>query len=205
MAEVPRPKHRSRDIVVGTLPKVTPAAEFLSTLKTLSGGTVPEEHRRGALPRPACVRVRSWSRTHSDPILQEMPPMPMQPAKKAFDLGVIVADVARSKAFYVDLLGLQQLDVVPIPFGTLHRLGFGDAFVKLIATTKVPPPGEEKLTAQLGYRYLTFAVANIEAVMAECTQAEVPVVMPLQELRPGVRIAMVRDPDGNIVEFLQMD
>jgi catechol 2,3-dioxygenase-like lactoylglutathione lyase family enzyme len=27
--------------------------------------------------------------------------------------------------------------------------------------------------------------------------------LPEKELRPGVRIAMVKDPDGNIVEFVE--
>ena len=33
--------------------------------------------------------------------------------------------------------------------------------------------------------------------------AEVPVIIPVTELRPGIRVAMVADPDGNWVEFLE--
>jgi predicted enzyme related to lactoylglutathione lyase len=37
-----------------------------------------------------------------------------------------------------------------------------------------------------------------------CTELGVTVVWPEREIRPGVRIAMVADPDGNWVEFLQV-
>jgi catechol 2,3-dioxygenase-like lactoylglutathione lyase family enzyme len=46
-------------------------------------------------------------------------------------------------------------------------------------------------------------VLNIDEVCDECTKAGLKFDIPKQELMPGVTIAMVRDPDGNVVEFVQ--
>jgi len=46
-------------------------------------------------------------------------------------------------------------------------------------------------------------VTNLEALVDSLKAAEVSVIIPVTELRPGIRIAMVADPDGNWVEFLE--
>ncbi|MGD9603688.1 MAG: VOC family protein [Gammaproteobacteria bacterium] len=129
--------------------------------------------------------------------------MGMKPAKNALDLGILCRDIQKSLAFYLDVLGLQKIGELPIPFGHMYRLAFGDSFVKLVDPKKIPPAGEIGLTKALGYRYITFQVSNIDEICAECERAGVPFEMPKQELMPGVTIAMVRDPDGNVVEFVQ--
>ena len=39
-------------------------------------------------------------------------------------------------------------------------------------------------------------------MVAACEEAGVKVIVPVSEIRPGVTIAMVTDPDGNVVEFV---
>lgn len=129
--------------------------------------------------------------------------MGMQAAKKAIDIGIVVKDIAASLAFYVGVLGLSKIGELPLPFGTMHRLAFGDSFVKLVDPKHVPPAGQLGLAKALGIRYVTFQIANIDEVYAACERAGAPIEMPKQELMPGVTIAMVRDPDGNVVEFVQ--
>ncbi|MCK9993809.1 MAG: hypothetical protein Dbin4_02329 [Alphaproteobacteria bacterium] len=129
--------------------------------------------------------------------------MGMQAAKNSLDLGIIVKDITASLAFYVDVLGLKNIETLPTGFGKLHRLAFGDSFVKLIDPKKVPEAGPAGMTAQLGFRYLTFQISNIDEICAACEKAGAVFEMKKQELRPGVIIAMVRDPDGNVVEFVQ--
>jgi catechol 2,3-dioxygenase-like lactoylglutathione lyase family enzyme len=129
--------------------------------------------------------------------------MGMIPAKNCVDIGILVKDNKQSLAFYQDLLGLKKIGELPVPFGHMYRLGFGDSFVKLVDPKRVPPGGELGLTKMLGFRYLTFQVSNIDEVCAACEQAGVQFEIPKQELMPGVTVAMVRDPDGNVVEFLQ--
>ncbi len=129
--------------------------------------------------------------------------MAMIPAKNALDIGILVKDIEASLAFYQGLLGLEKLGELPIPFGHMHRLAFGDSFVKLVDPKKTPAAGESGLTKVLGYRYLTFQVTNLDEICADCERAGVAFDIPKQELMPGVSIAMVRDPDGNVVEFVQ--
>jgi len=129
--------------------------------------------------------------------------MSMKPAKSALDLGIICKDINASLAFYQGLLGLEKIGETPVPFGLMHRLAFGESFVKLIDPKKVPEAGPLGLTKALGFRYLTFQISNIDEMCKACADAGLAFDIPKQELMPGVTIAMVRDPDGNVVEFVQ--
>ncbi|MDB5921052.1 MAG: hypothetical protein JWR40_5286 [Massilia sp.] len=129
--------------------------------------------------------------------------MSMKPAKSCLDVGMIVKDIHQSLAFYVDLLGLQKVGELPTPFGQMHRLSFGDSFIKLIHPTETPAAGALGVSNSLGFRYLTFQVSNIDEVCASCERAGVNFDMPKQEFMPGLAIMMMRDPDGNIVEVIE--
>jgi catechol 2,3-dioxygenase-like lactoylglutathione lyase family enzyme len=127
----------------------------------------------------------------------------MQAAKDSLDLGMLVSDIQASLHFYRDLLGLKFIEELPVWFGTMYRLRFGSSDFKLIAPTQQPPKGILGLEAQLGFRYITFVIKNLSQVCAELKRQGVEFAIPEKEARPGVRIAMVKDPDGNIVEFVE--
>jgi catechol 2,3-dioxygenase-like lactoylglutathione lyase family enzyme len=127
----------------------------------------------------------------------------MTPARNAIDIGLLVGDIAASLAFYEGVLGLRKVQKMPTSFGTMHRMAFGDSFVKLIDPASPPPPGVPGLHGALGLRYLTFPVTDIDAVCEACRRAGVRFDVEKTEFMPGVTIAMVRDPDGNTVEFVQ--
>jgi glyoxylase I family protein len=76
--------------------------------------------------------------------------------------------------------------------------------VKVIETD--PKPG---LTAApggirgaTGYRYWTLHISDLEDKLASLEAAGVKVVVPAKEIRTGITIAIVADPDGNWVELL---
>jgi glyoxylase I family protein len=127
----------------------------------------------------------------------------MKAAKDSLDLGIIVSDIQASLKFYKDLLGLEFVGITPVGFGTMHRLRFGSSDFKLVDPKTVPPKGAMGLDKQLGFRYVTFVVKNLSEICAELKKKGVEFAVPEQEARPGVRIAMVKDPDGNIVEFVE--
>jgi catechol 2,3-dioxygenase-like lactoylglutathione lyase family enzyme len=127
----------------------------------------------------------------------------MKPAKHSLDIGVIASDIKASLHFYQDLLGLEFVGANPLWFGTMHRLRFGESDFKLIEPKKVPPSGAIGLEKQLGIRYVTFVIENLSELCAELKKNNIEFTVPERELRPGVRIAMVKDPDGNIVEFVE--
>ena len=127
----------------------------------------------------------------------------MKPAKNSMDLGVLVSDIKASLNFYQNILGLEFVEEIPLWFGTMHRLRFGTSDFKLIDPAVVPPRGAVGLEKQLGFRYVTFLIENLSALCAELKNAGIEFTVPEKEIRPGVRIAMVKDPDGNIVEFVE--
>ncbi len=127
----------------------------------------------------------------------------MKPAKDSLDLGIVVSDIKASLNFYQNILGLEFVGITPVWFGTMHRLRFGSSDFKLIESKTVPPPGAIGLEKQLGFRYVTFVIKNLSQLCAELKGKGIEFALPEREVRPGVRVAMVKDPDGNIVEFVE--
>jgi catechol 2,3-dioxygenase-like lactoylglutathione lyase family enzyme len=127
----------------------------------------------------------------------------MEPAKDSLDLGILVSDIKSSLNFYQNILGLKWIEERPLWFGTMHRLRFGSSDFKLIDPNVQPPKGLIGLESQLGYRYVTFVIKNLSKLCIELRSKGIEFVVPEKEFRPGVRIAMVKDPDGNIVEFVE--
>jgi catechol 2,3-dioxygenase-like lactoylglutathione lyase family enzyme len=127
----------------------------------------------------------------------------MQLAKDSLDLGILVSDIEASLHFYRELLGLKFIEKIPVWFGTMHRLRFGSSDFKLIDPTVRPPKGPVGLEGQLGFRYVTFVIKNLSNLCRELQSKGIEFEVPEKEIRPGSRIAMVRDPDGNIVEFVE--
>jgi len=134
--------------------------------------------------------------------------MTVQLAKSAIDLGIVISDSEKSLAFYRDLLGFEHVADTPMPIaggGTMHRLNCGDTLLKLVKLNNDPErQGDGGIAAATGMRYFTMIVTNLEEIMAACTEAGATIAVPLTEVRPGVTIGMVEDPDGNWVEFVHM-
>ena len=133
--------------------------------------------------------------------------MAVQLAKPAIDLGIVISDSERSLAFYRDLLGFEHVADIPMPIGgggTMHRLNCGDTLLKLIKFDDNPDgEGSGGISASTGLRYFTMIVSNLEEIMAQCEEAGTKVAVPLTEVRAGVSIGIVEDPDGNWVEFVR--
>lgn len=129
--------------------------------------------------------------------------MPLRAAKDSIDLGIFVSDIKKSLAFYQGVLGLEKTEELQTGFGTLHRLKFGNSDVKLMDPKQVPPAGAIGLEKQLGIRYVTFVIKGLTELCAELKGKGVEFTIPETQIRPGTRIAMVKDPDGNILEFVE--
>jgi catechol 2,3-dioxygenase-like lactoylglutathione lyase family enzyme len=127
----------------------------------------------------------------------------MKFAKDSIDIGILVSDIKASLHFYQTLLGLQKIEERPATTGTMHRLRFGTSDVKLIDPTKKLSVGPIGIDEQLGFRYLTFVVSNLDEVCAHMSANKVEFTRPAMNINPTTKIAMVKDPDGNIVEFVQ--
>ena len=70
---------------------------------------------------------------------------------------------------------------------------------RLRPTRPADPPQRE------GSLYLTLTVPVLEPIVDRCSQAGAAIPVPPTHIAVGIRFAMVVDPDGNWLEFLQRD
>ncbi len=133
--------------------------------------------------------------------------MGVQLAKPSIDLGIVITDSEKALAFYRDLLGFEHVADTPMPIGgggTMHRLMCGDSMIKLVKLNTDPPTGPHGgIVGATGIRYFTMQVTNLGEMLAACAAAGITITVPESEIRPGVSIGMIEDPDGNWVEFVQ--
>ncbi len=126
--------------------------------------------------------------------------------KHAIDLGIVTSNGEAMLKFYRDTLGLQYLREMKMPGGGLmHQLACGDSVIKVVVVESLPAkvaPGGVR--GANGYRYWTISVSNLAEMVTHCAAAGCKIAVKETEIRPGVKIAMVEDPDGNWVEFLQI-
>jgi catechol 2,3-dioxygenase-like lactoylglutathione lyase family enzyme len=127
--------------------------------------------------------------------------------KDSIDLGIVVTDPQAALAFYRDVLGFGDSGEMAMPGGgTMYRLTCGTSLIKLVHPASPPPavapPGG--IPGATGYRYFTISVSNIDEITDACAAAGRKVVVPVRDLRPGITISIVEDPDGNWVEFLKV-
>jgi len=126
--------------------------------------------------------------------------------KDSIDIGIVVRDADAALKFYRDTLGFEDTGTMPMAGGgTMYRLLCGSTLVKVVAPDKelpapAPPGG---ITGAYGYRYWTISVPNLDELTAKCEAAGTKVAVKPREIREGVRISIVEDPDGNWVELLE--
>jgi catechol 2,3-dioxygenase-like lactoylglutathione lyase family enzyme len=133
--------------------------------------------------------------------------MTLSMTQDAIDLGIVITDSDRSLAFYRDLLGFRHERDIPMPIGsgTMHRLRCGSSLIKLVRLDEVPgarPPGGG-IDGGTGYRYFTIHCDNLAEMVEAARENGVTVPVPPVEIRPGVTITMLEDPDGNWVELIE--
>jgi catechol 2,3-dioxygenase-like lactoylglutathione lyase family enzyme len=123
--------------------------------------------------------------------------------KDSIDLGIVTNNGEAMIAFYRDVLGFGDLGETAIAGSTMRRLECGTSAVKIVVPDKPAPDGVPGgIPRATGYRYWTMSVSNLSEIVAACEDAGRTVVVPIREIRPGVTIAIVEDPDGNWVEFV---
>ena len=131
--------------------------------------------------------------------------MGVQITKDSIDLGIVVSDAEAALRFYRDTLGFEHVGEMPMPGGgTMYRLLCGTSLIKLVSpSASLPAAVPGGIQGAYGYRYWTISVSNIEEITQACADAGYAVKVKVTNLRPGIAISIVEDPDGNWVEFLQ--
>jgi catechol 2,3-dioxygenase-like lactoylglutathione lyase family enzyme len=121
-------------------------------------------------------------------------------------IGIIPHDLDRSLAFYRDVLGFTYVGGRPVIEGrTLHMFEVDGGVLKLLeqpAGAAVPTPHTAgPFQGTTGLRWMTFDVEGIDDIVARCAGRIFQ--MPLTELRPGLKVCIVEDDDGNAVELVE--
>lgn len=119
------------------------------------------------------------------------------------DVGIVSASDALV-SFYERALGLTRLEPRVFPFATVHRLACGPVTLKVMVPGDAPeaPGVAAPFWARAGLRYLTLWVDDLDALVEGWAAAGGDVTMAPVEIRPGVRSAVLADPDGNVVEAM---
>jgi lactoylglutathione lyase len=139
--------------------------------------------------------------------------------------GLAVADLGACAAWFCDVFGLVPeltltVDAIDLSiemlihpvFGyrleLLHRPGTGAAGADADPGNgpggKPANPAEAALRA--GYGHVAFDVTNLDGAYDRAVaRGARPVMPPCPSPEPGVRMAFVADPEGNLIELLQRD
>lgn len=137
------------------------------------------------------------------------------------EVGMTVKDLARVRAFYEGVLGLSFVSdaVVSPENSTKARLsdhGYrvvrlqtqtGER-IKLLAPNRPPAPRSDKTGQLLDHHstiYLTFIIDDINATVTAALAAGATLLNaePKTEMRPGIFLAFLRDPEGHVIELVQ--
>jgi len=122
-------------------------------------------------------------------------------------VGLIVSDLERSRRFYGQVLGLEE---VPRPAnftfaGAWFR--FGETEIHLLAEADTtgragaPEPGPSAAFGLVGH--IALAVEDLEAAVARLEENAVPLIGGPMPRGDGVTQVFFRDPDGHVLELFE--
>ena len=160
------------------------------------------------------------------------PPVPDQKDEASnyssprIDFGILVSDVKASARFYEGVLGMKTAREFTLPAEQSHAVGLttaGPVVVRVMVLGDGPEgtnvklvrvPGtrpsrldQQTIASQYGIRYLTLHVTDLQAALERAAAqgvkpiAEGPILLP-KEMADGVGLAVLRDPDGNMIELV---
>lgn len=128
-------------------------------------------------------------------------PKATEAAQRGVEVGVNVADLAKSRDFYQNFVGLEALPPVkdPVLGVTKYPFRHGETTVSLWSVGK-------NLPADTGSAGIQYVIGNIQQVNAAAKQRDVAVQTPLGGIKgfPGLLTVWLSDPDGATDYFYQM-
>jgi catechol 2,3-dioxygenase-like lactoylglutathione lyase family enzyme len=124
--------------------------------------------------------------------------------------GISVPDLDRALSWYCAALGLRpgyRFEVPPLGLRGAFALGDGDTGVELIevsgAVTGVPKADPPSANAVHGFNHACFRVDDLDGAYARLLgNGAGDVWNPREAPEPGMRMAYVTDPDGNLIELV---
>ncbi len=117
---------------------------------------------------------------------------------------IICADLAATRRFYVEVLGMSEVPRPAFKFPGLW-LQIGD--VQIHATQESPEAGKAGWAERGGTvvsrgHHIAFRVDNVSTALEIARAHGVPIASPLQQRPDGYRQVYLYDPDGHVVELV---
>ena len=142
-------------------------------------------------------------------------------ARTTIDVGIVVSDVKKSAEFYTKALGFTEVSGFDVsaemgggsgltdnqPFKVrVFVLGDEPTATKIKLMEFPQAPGKKVdnqfIHSSLGYSYLTIFVSDMTASVSRAKKAGAVIVKKPYQLGGNNYLTLVKDPDGNIIEFV---
>ncbi len=125
----------------------------------------------------------------------------------ALEAGLVGRDEAALCAFYTGAMGFESVERLHFDVGVVCRLRRGAARLKIFFPRDAidPPAATEPWFRPGGWRYAALGMERpeeVDTLAAAVLAAGGGTVIAPTEHRPGARMAMVTDPEGNAWELL---
>lgn len=127
-----------------------------------------------------------------------VPDAPRQTYER-LEVGIAVSDLAKSRRYYREFVGLEELPAVKDPvLGVMtYPYRHGTTTISLWAASG-------RRTANPGLAGIQYVVSNVDAVSALAQERMIPVEQPLANTLPGLRTVWLFDPDQVTNYFAQI-
>ncbi|BBE33378.1 VOC family protein [Sphingosinicella microcystinivorans] len=127
-------------------------------------------------------------------------------AGNSVDVGIVTNNEDAMIGFYCGILGLSLAGEATLPNGArIRRIACGQSVLRLyIPPSPVQPRPDEHWSAVAGLRYCAMRIDNLATVVDDCRREGVTIVQDVVEPRAGVSAALIADPDGNVIELMQV-
>jgi catechol 2,3-dioxygenase-like lactoylglutathione lyase family enzyme len=129
---------------------------------------------------------------------------------RPYSVTLSVSDADRAAKWYCEKLGFREAERKNYrEFGTslvfLELNGYSVELIKDARAERIPPrrPDPPKHTSTLGVSQFFLQTGPLAAVRAELIRRAVPILSELENAELGVLFLFIRDPDGNLIQFLQ--
>ena len=117
-----------------------------------------------------------------------------------FEVGATVSDLERSRAFYREFVGLEELPATDSAFGRTYRFKLGNRSANIL-NLWAAHPGAAANTYTAGIQYV---ISDAEAIDARARAGNVKITQPLGPFGGGLRTIWLADPDGITNYFAQI-
>jgi predicted enzyme related to lactoylglutathione lyase len=117
-----------------------------------------------------------------------------------FEVGATVSNIERSRSFYREFVGLDELPAIDTAFGKTYRFKLGNRSANVL-NLWAAHPGAESNTYTAGIQYV---IKDVDSVDARAKAQDVKITQPLGMFGQGLKTVWLADPDGITNYFAQI-